>query len=439
MMENTEKEISVLFVDDDENALSSLKRLFAEEPLELFTAKSGKEALEILKNKEIGVIISDQRMPEMNGAQFLERAKRMAPYSVRMVLTAYADMTTAVDAINKGGAWRYITKPWDDNELVIAVKKAIETYRITRENIYLTQLTIKQNQELEKWNTELETYVQQQTMELTRRNRELIALNDKLDRNVQFIITVFSNLIDLKCSAVRNHSSNVASVATAIAERMRLTENAIKTISIAAKLHDIGKTGIPDIVLSKDPAVLAPDEMVEYKKHAILGQSAVDAVEGLRDAGVLIRHHHELFDGSGFPDGLKGTTIPLGSRIIAIADAFDRIVASGNEKADVSAALGVIESSLNKQFDPDLFEYISEVTKGMAVSFASTDSNEEVEMMPNKLLPGMVLSKDVRTGTGLLLLNKGAILDEKYIDIVRRYYYLDPAHTGIYVTVDRKD
>ena len=169
-------------------------------------------------------------------------------------------------------------------------------------------------------------------MDLTRQNRELIALNDKLDKNVQFTITSFSNLIDLRDSTVCNHSSNVASFATAIAERIPLTENEIKTISVAAQLHDIGKIGIPDIVLLKDPAALTPDEMVEYKKHPILGQSAVDAVEGLRDAGVLIRHHHESFDGSGFPDGLKGTAIPLGSRIIAIADAFDRIAVHGERK-----------------------------------------------------------------------------------------------------------
>ena len=247
----------------------------------------------------------------------------------------------------------------------------------------------------------------------------------------------FSNLIDLRDNTVCNHSSNVASFSTAIAERISLAENEIKTISVAAQLHDIGKMGIPDIVLLKDPAILTPDEMVEYKKHPILGQSAVDAVEGLRDAGVLIRHHHESFDGSGFPDGLNGTAIPLGSRIIAIADAFDRTAVMGNGSVEVSKALSIIESLLNKQFDPGLFEHIREIAKDKTASFVLTDGDVEMELTPNKLLPGMLVSKDVRTGTGLLLLTRGIILDEKHIDIIQRCYHLDPAQTGIYVRVDK--
>lgn len=427
----------VLFVDDDENILRSLKRLFFEESFEVLTAGSGKEALEILKNKEVGVIVSDQKMPEMDGAQFLERAKKMAPCSVRMVLTGQADVTAAMDAINKGGAWQYITKPWDDNELRIAVKNAIETYKITRENIYLTQLNIKQNQELQSWSTELVMHVQQQTIDLGRQNRELKALNEKLNKNMQFTITSFSNLIDLRDNTVCNHSSNVASFATAIAEKIPLSENEIKTISVAAQLHDIGKVGIPDIVLQKDPAALTPDEMVEYKKHPILGQSAVDALEGLRDAGILIRHHHESFDGSGFPDGLKGTAIPLGSRIIAIADVFDRTAVMGNGTAAIPKALRIIESLLNKWFDPGLFEHIKKIIIDKTASFVLTDSDVVTEMPPNELLPGMLVSRDVRTGTGLLLLMKGIILDEKHIDIIQRCYHLDPAQTGVYVRVDK--
>ena len=428
---------AILFVDDDENVLRSLKRLFFEESFEVLTAGSGKEALEILKNKEVGVIVSDQRMPEMDGTQFLERAKKLAPCSVRIILSGHADVNAAMDAINKGGAWQYITKPWDDNELLIAVKNAIETYKITRENIYLTQLTIKQNQELQRWSTELVIHVQEQTIDLSRRNQELIALNDQLDKNMQFTITSFSNLIDLRDNTVCNHSSNVASFAAAIADRVSLTENEKKTIFIAAQLHDIGKIGIPDIILQKDPAALTPDEMVAYKKHPILGQSVVDAVEGLRDAGILIRHHHESFDGSGFPDRLHGAAIPLGSRIIAIADAFDRTAVIGNGSVEIPKALSIIKSLLNKQFDPGLFEHIRRIIIEKTASLVLADSDVVTEMLPNELLPGMLVSRDVRTGTGLLLLTRGVVLDEKHIDTIQRSYRLDPAQTGVYVRVDK--
>lgn len=134
MPENPKERIpKVLFVDDEENVLRSLKRLFVDEKIEISTATSGKEGLEILKGGGFSVIISDQRMPEMSGVEFLEKARRISPDSVRMVLTGYADVNAAMDAINKGGAYRYITKPWNDNDLIIAILNAVEMANLIRE------------------------------------------------------------------------------------------------------------------------------------------------------------------------------------------------------------------------------------------------------------------------------------------------------------------
>ncbi len=119
--------LKVLCVDDEENILKSLKRLFRREPFQVLTATSGREGLEVLRNAgNIGLILSDQRMPEMSGSVFLEEAKALAPGVPRMILTGYADVQSAADAIKQGGAYRIIAKPWNDQELLQAVRELLQ-------------------------------------------------------------------------------------------------------------------------------------------------------------------------------------------------------------------------------------------------------------------------------------------------------------------------
>ena len=146
-MENKEANIPnrILFVDDEENVLRSLKRLFMSEDYTVLTALSGPDGLAVLKEVEVPVIISDQRMPVMTGAEFLEKSRELSPDSVRIILTGYADVEAAIGAINRGGAYRYVSKPWNDNELLLVIKDAFDKYRLVKENKYLTELTIQQN------------------------------------------------------------------------------------------------------------------------------------------------------------------------------------------------------------------------------------------------------------------------------------------------------
>ncbi|MFA5074280.1 MAG: response regulator [Nitrospirota bacterium] len=175
MVEQTPQPLlPVLIVDDEPNILSALKRLLADEAYEIFTAMSGKEGLKIIsENKAIGVIISDQRMPEMNGAEFLEKAKTLVPDAARIVLTGYADIQATVDAINKGGALRYIAKPWNDQELITIVREAACRYELLQENKRLTEIVQRQNAELKKWSSQLEYDVQCQSIELQKKDSKL--------------------------------------------------------------------------------------------------------------------------------------------------------------------------------------------------------------------------------------------------------------------------
>ena len=439
-MDMANKEVTVpnriLFVDDEENVLRSLKRLFMSEDYEVLTAVSGEDGLSILKEIEVPVIVSDQRMPLMTGAEFLENSRQLSPDAVRIILTGYADVEAAIGAINRGGAYRYVSKPWNDGDLLRVIKDAFERYRLVRENQYLTELTIKQNEELKKWSVELELYVQQHTIDLTKQNKELKKLNLKLKKNVSEILTSLSSLIELRNGSMRNHSNNVAIISTAIAEELGLTAPEIEMISTASQLHDIGMIGAPDIILLKNVGELSPDEMIEYVKHPVRGQAAIDGIEDFRKPGILIRHHHEWYNGRGFPDGLKGENIPIGARIIAIADRFDRIL--HGEMRTMDGALSQIKASLATQFDATLYKPLEKAAREFFYSIAHDTDSIEIELKTKDLTLGMVITRDVITGTGLLLLRKGTVLNDKNIDTLKRAANLDPSKSGIFVTKKKK-
>jgi HD-GYP domain-containing protein (c-di-GMP phosphodiesterase class II) len=289
--------------------------------------------------------------------------------------------------------------------------------------------------DLRKWNDELEMYVQEQTIELTRQNQEYAALCKKMKHGFRDFTITISNLIELRDKTVASHSNNVAMLSVGLAKKIGLNDEETETVAVAAQLHDIGKIGISDAVLLKDVENLAPYEMEEYKTHPIRGQAVLASNDILRDAGVLIRHHHEVFGGTGYPDGLKGEAIPLGSRIIAIADTYDRLLQSRTPEK----ALEAIRSMSRGQLDPHLLLSFQESAQEITRADAFKDHTVETEVHPDDLVPGMVISRDVKSGTGLLLISKGVILNPRKIDSLRRHYELDPPRTGVYVWTEKRE
>jgi response regulator RpfG family c-di-GMP phosphodiesterase len=424
----------VLFVDDEENILRAIKRLLADEEYGVVTATSGEEALVVLKNEgSVGVIVSDQRMPGMSGVDFLEKAKTITPDAQRILLTGYADISATIDAINRGGAQRYLAKPWNDHELTLVVRDAVHKYQVIKENEYLRALTEKQAAELQKWSTELELDVQQQTIDITKQNEELRRLHEELSRNVKNIISALSSLIELRDVSVLNHSNNVALIATAMARRLGLGEGTIQDIGMAGQLHDLGKIHIPDIVLLKRVDEMNSDELDVYRSHPVCGQVALSFMEELRDVGLAIRHHHEWYDGSGFPDRLKGEAIPLAARVVALADGFDHAMARFDPIESLEAPLREMAALGGTQYDPHLVPFLKHAVREKADVLTTRPDGVEVELGLKDVVPGLVVSRDVRSGTGLLLLGRGATLDEASIWIMKRCLLLDPAKSGIFV------
>ncbi|MGA7826125.1 MAG: HD domain-containing phosphohydrolase [Geobacteraceae bacterium] len=428
--------IQVLCVDDEENILKALRRLLANEDMDVLIATSGEQGLEILRSTEgISVIVSDQRMPGLCGTAFLQQVREIAPDIPRIMLTGYADISATIDAINKGGCYRYISKPWNDEGLIRTIKEAAGFYQVILENRSLTEIVQKQNKELQEWNTNLKSRVLEQTSAIRTKISELHLLNDKLKQNYEGSLLAFSGLMELRDRQSRNHCRNVAEVAVQVAKKCGSESADLEQLRVAALLHDIGKIGMSDNLLQGDMDAFRPHEIQEYRLHPVRGQAAIDAVEDLRPAGILIRHHHENFDGSGFPDQLSGKDIPLGARIIAMADAADRTFFGIQGNNAIEVTLQEISSLLGTRLDPTLFPHVASVVKEKYREFSKVDGMVEEELYPGELRRGMQVTHAVRSGTGLLLLGEGEVLDEWNITSLKRYYQLDPPDRGIRVLI----
>ncbi len=433
-MSETEQAVTLLLVDDEEYILSALRRLLMDEELDVVTAVSGEDGLEKLRDlQNVGLIISDQRMPGMNGAEFLGRSQEYAPHALRILLTGYSDISATIDAINRGGACRYISKPWNDEELVQTIRDAVRQYNLQNENRRLNAIVQQQNEELKEWNQNLKSRVLEQTTAIRQRNEELHALLAKIKNNYTGVITAFSGLVEMQGGRRHKHARMVADLSVKAAKELGLKNSEIESLKIAALLHDIGEFGISEDVLAMSAEAMSLEELKRYQQHPLRAQVIIDDIEDLRPVGVLIRHHHEHFDGSGFPDGLAGEAIPLGSRIIAYADHIDKVARD--------CVTNVVEQSLARTglmlgtvLDPALSTAFRKVTKYVYFSVGQCDGDMvEIELPPKELKLGMQLSRDVCSESGILLLTRGSILDDSMVVAIQRNYSIDPPEHGVFV------
>ncbi|MBL8442871.1 MAG: response regulator [Zoogloeaceae bacterium] len=403
---------TLLFVDDEPSILSSLRRLFRPLGYTIHVAESGARGLELLAEHSIDLVISDMRMPQMDGARFLEEVRNRWPAVMRILLTGYADVTSTVAAINRGEIYRYISKPWDDNEIVLVVQKALEYKRLQSENARLLALTQAQNAELESINASLEAKVQARTTDLRRAMELLQASNGNLKKSFLTTIKLLSGLLDLRSQLLGGHARRVAEHARTLAQRLGENEASVQSIFFAGLLHDIGKIGWSEDLLDKPWNRLTPDERGIVVKHPAVAQNLLMAIEPLRDATVIIRHHHERFDGKGYPDQLGGIAIPVGARILAVTNDYDSLLLGTLTARPLTPteARVFLNDNRGSRYDPTVVD----VFDAMLTERKQTEL-EELQVRIMHLHPGMVLSRDVMHPEGYLLLLAGHMLDEHLI------------------------
>ena len=325
--------VKILCVDDEPNVLSALRRMFTLEGCTISVADSGAAALQALAGEPFDVIISDMQMPEMNGAQLLQQVRAQWPHTMRILLTGTADLANAVAAINEGEIYRYIAKPWNDEELLGVVKGAVAFASLAQERDRLFALTQDQNKALEEMVETLEEKVQARTASL----RQAYMAS----------IKAFSGLLGLRNPKLLEHSTRVASTAMKMAKRAGLDDAMAQDIFIAGLLHDLGKIGLSDRVLNTFIDNLPQSDFVLFESHAAMGATCLKGLEGMDAVSQMIRAHHENFDGSGYPDRLSGEAIPVGARYLAVVEVYEELMSGdydGKPASHVTAMRTIIKN-----------------------------------------------------------------------------------------------
>jgi putative nucleotidyltransferase with HDIG domain len=319
-----------MFVDDEPANLRLLERLFRRD-YEVLSATSGEDALRLLSQHDVALLITDQRMPRMTGVELLKRTAGIRPHMARIILTGYTDMEALVEAINCGHVYRYVAKPWDNDDLRLTVARAIEHYEANRAR-----------HELEEANRRLAGRVKAMT---------------------QGVVRAITDTMEAKDRHVYGHARRVSGYSLAIGRRMRLSVQFLEQLSLAAILHDLGKIATPDAVLLK-PAALTDEEQTVVRRHADTGARLLEGIPELADVAVTVRYHHEDYDGSGYPEGLAGERIPLASRIIRVADAYDAMTSPRPFRDAFSHAEAVarLVRDAGTRFDPEIVRAFCELS-----------------------------------------------------------------------------
>ena len=308
-----EKKYNILLVDDEEDNLALLYRTLRG-TYNLEKTTSPLHALELLKEKDFELVISDHKMPEMDGVEFLKESQIIRPDSMRILLTAYSDANILIDAINYAKIYRYVKKPFNPDELQLIVSSALEYYQLKYDN-----------------------------------DKLIADLKELFSGTIKAIMEA----LDAKDSFTSGRSRRITYYSILIAKKLGLSTIDVGKIELAGMLHDIGMIGISDDILYKIDE-LTQEEYDEIKKHITYSVKILEDIKQLKDVVEIIKYHHEKYDGTGYPFGIRGEEIPMGSRIIAVTDAFDSVVSdrSYRNKIDMHEALEKIKTGSGTQFDP---------------------------------------------------------------------------------------
>jgi putative two-component system response regulator len=325
----------ILITDDEKDIRELLKDFLESEGYECQLAANAFEALEKFKaDGNFDIIMSDIRMPGKSGLELLEEIKQINQDVMVIMISAVKDIESAITAMEKG-AYDYVSKPFKLNEVAFAASKALEKRRLVLEN--------------KEYQKHLEKMVEERTSDLKKALLEL-------DKTYNFTLRAMATVLDTRDTETQGHSLRVVSFTLKLAELMQITDKTtLKIYEYGALLHDIGKIGIPDAILRK-PEDLTAAEWQIMKKHPTIGYNLLRRIKFLETSAQIVLHHHEAFDGSGYPDGLSGDNIPMGARIFNIADAIDAITSDRpyQKALPFKTAASELKKHSGQQFDPQI-------------------------------------------------------------------------------------
>jgi response regulator RpfG family c-di-GMP phosphodiesterase len=410
----------ILIVDDEEVLARTLKEPLSREGYQVRAEFNALEAMKLLREERYSVVLSDQRMPQMTGLEFLAQTKQIQPDATRILITGVVNLNTVIEAINKGEIYRFIVKPWIREELLASVKNAVQRHELICRNRELQRTTLAMNEQLAALNRALEEKVQAEA----RHNHELAELNNAFAENLDRSVEMCLKTLQTFYPSLGVQARQVHGLCREMAESLNLAPELRRILEISAWLHDIGLMGVPRRLIrlwQKSPSTLNKAERELIQQHPVLGQELAGFIHHLHDVGKVIRSHHERFDGKGYPDGLSGEDIPWLGRLLAVAVAF------ASEISGKIVGLENLQRQSGTAFDPEAVRLL------LRCQNSSRVPRGEKEILLSELQPGMVLAKGIYGSNGLLLMPEGQILSKAFITKLQNHHRVNPIRQTLLV------
>ncbi len=411
----------LLCVDDEQNILKSLRRLLMQEAVQIHTASSGQEALDLMQQQQFDVIISDMRMPGMDGAEFLRQAFAMQPKTYRILMTGYADIQSTVAAVNEGRINRYIAKPWNNQELITSIQDGIQLCQLQRDNDRLQQRVLAQNQQLKVLNQDLERRVELRTEQLKQTLQHLKVSMGQTERTNQALLKVLYNQISMNPSIDGRFAIRVSSHCKAVARQLGLPKQQQENAGLAGMLCEIGLSGLSPQLVAKPLHLFDSNDWLRYREHARFAEEILTPAVALAPVTEMIRHQYELFAGNGFPDQLSAERIPVGARILAAVRDFHgfiggRLLGRNLAQAD---AMRMLRQQQGAVYDPQVLIALQEiVARGVTDPMSQLNTRQGLSL--DELQEGMKLKSNVYNQKNMLLVPEGTVLTTAMIAKLRK-------------------
>jgi response regulator RpfG family c-di-GMP phosphodiesterase len=372
MFPASDERACILIADDEPEIRHVLYDLLSEE-YDCQLVASAEAALARLGTVRFDVVVSDINMEGMSGLEMIPHVRRIAPEAVVVMVSGAQTVESAIEAL-RAGAFDYVTKPFDLRHVEAAVRRALEHKRLREAK--------------RRYENYLEELVAERTAEL---DRTLATLED----SYRMTLKALAAALETRDRETHGHSERVVSFSLRLGRELNLDEEGLRSLEFGALLHDIGKIGVPDAILHK-PAQLCAEEWVNMRRHPLHGQQILRGIDFLEGAARVVGQHHEKWDGTGYPQGLRAEEIDLNARIFAVADAFDAITSDRVYRAGRSyeVAVAELEAFTGRQFDPEVVAAFQRVPRQewdelRAVSFRKWQERQNGQ--PAKLPAGAEL------------------------------------------------
>lgn len=411
---------TILCVDDEMSILKSLKRLFIDKPYQLLLANSSQEALELMQQHAVHLIISDMKMPQMNGAEFLSQAARLQPDAYRILMTGYADLSSTITAINIGKIHRYVQKPWGNDELVQLVDEGLEYFRLINANKQLTLKVALQNKQLKEMNLNLEEMVQQRTLQLKKTLTQLKGLVEQRNKEHKSLLEVLYNIISINPQLSGEFALNVADTCKHIAVMLQLSKEQQQACYQAGLFCDLGKLGFSTSMLETPWYKLDGNARAIYVQHPQYAEEILAPATHLDSISDMISQQYERFNGSGVPEQRVGTDIAIGARIICVTRDFWSLIyhklhAKKHTRIDAFDAIKRFSGTL---YDPEIVDILNTlINKHSPFITEKREQGLKVE----QLSVGMQLHTNLYNKKQMLLLPKGHIFNLQSLEKLQQY------------------